>query len=57
MKDGGISFIMIVLLGTILIASFRHIVDAWKKRDYDALGEGVGTMVFSGIGIVLRAFF
>jgi hypothetical protein len=57
MKNGGINFFMLVVLLTVFIASLRHIAEAWKRRDFDALGEGAGTMVFSGIGIILKAFF
>lgn len=57
MKDGGITYFMLVVLCTVFVASLRHIAEAWQKRDFDALGEGAGTMVFSGIGIVLKAFF
>ena len=57
MKNGGINFFMLIVLLTVFIASLRHIAEAWKRRDFDALGEGAGTMVFSGIGIILKAFF
>lgn len=57
MKNGNINYFMLVVLCTVFAASLRHIAEAWRKRDFDALGEGAGTMVFSGIGIVLKAFF
>jgi hypothetical protein len=57
MRDGGINYFMLVVLCTVFVASLRHIADAWRKRDFAAFGEGAGTMVFSGIGIVLKAFF
>lgn len=57
MSDKGMNTFMLVVLVAVFIASVRHIAEAWKKRDFDALGEGAGTMLFSGIGIILKAFF
>jgi hypothetical protein len=53
MKDSGNVFIWLILV-SVFVASMRHIYEAFKKRDAEAMGEGVGTMLFSGIGILLR---
>lgn len=55
MKDSS-STLIFILLVAVLIASVRHIAEAIKKRDPEAIGEGLGTMLFSGIGIILRVF-
>jgi hypothetical protein len=52
MKDG--AFIWLVL-GAVFVASLRHIGEAWKNRDFRAMGEGIGTMMFSALGIILKA--
>lgn len=54
MKDSTSLFIWLVLVA-VLVASLRHIVEAIRKRDPEAIGEGVGTMLFSAIGIILKA--
>lgn len=54
MKDSTSAFIWLILV-VILIASLRHIVEAFRKRDPEALGEGIGAMLFSAMGIVLKA--
>jgi hypothetical protein len=53
-KDSS-STLIFILLVAVLIASVRHIAEAIKKRDPEAIGEGLGTMLFSGIGIILKA--
>lgn len=55
MKDSS-STLIFILLVAVLIASVRHIVEAIKKRDHEAIGEGLGTFLFSALGIILRAF-
>jgi hypothetical protein len=53
-SENSISIVMLVVLSTIFIASIRHIGEAYKKRDHEAIGEGIGTMLFSAVGIVLK---
>ena len=55
MKDSS-STLIFILLVAVLIASVRHIAEAIKKRDPEAIGEGLGTMLFSALGIILRVF-
>lgn len=55
MKDSTGTFIWLIL-GSVLVASVRHIAEAIRKRDPEAIGEGLGTMLFSAIGIILKAF-
>ena len=45
------------ILGVVFLSSLRHIHEAWKKQDISALGEGIGTMLFSGMMIVLHDFW
>jgi hypothetical protein len=54
MKDHSQFFIYLILV-CVFTASIRHIYEAFKKRDAEAMGEGVGTMLFSGLGILLKA--
>ena len=54
MKDSTSLFIWLIL-GSVLVASVRHIIDAIRKRDPEAIGEGLGTMLFSAAGIILKA--
>ena len=42
------------ILVVVFLSSIRHIFEAWKKRDHQALGEGAGTMLFSGMIILLK---
>ena len=55
MNDSTGTFIWLIL-GSVLVASVRHIAEAIRKRDPEAIGEGLGTMLFSAIGIILKAF-
>lgn len=54
MKDSTSLFIWLIL-GAVLVASVRHIAEAVRKRDPEAIGEGLGTMLFSALGIILKA--
>jgi hypothetical protein len=54
MKDSTGLFIWLIL-GAVLVASVRHIAEAVRKRDPEAIGEGLGTMLFSAAGIILKA--
>lgn len=54
MKDSTGLFIWLVLMA-VLVASVRHIAEAIRKRDHEAIGEGLGTMLFSALGIILKA--
>jgi hypothetical protein len=53
MKNQTPIFIWVILV-VVFIASIRHIYEAWQKRDHKSIGEGVGTMFFSGMMIVLK---
>jgi hypothetical protein len=55
MKDGTNVFIWLILVAA-LIGSCKHIVEAIRKRDAEALGEGIGATLFCTIGIVLKAY-
>lgn len=55
MKDSAGLFIWLIL-AAVLVASVRHTAEAIRKRDPEAIGEGLGTMLFSAIGIILKAF-
>jgi hypothetical protein len=44
-----------MILGATLFSSFRHIIEAIKKRDHEAIGEGVAMMAASAFFIWLRA--
>jgi hypothetical protein len=53
MKDSSQFFIGLILV-CVFTASLRHIYEAYKKRDAEAMGEGFGTLLFSLLGIILK---
>ena len=50
------SIIIWMVLGATFFSSIRHIVEAIKRRDHEAIGEGIGTLVVSSFFIWLRGF-
>jgi hypothetical protein len=53
MKDAS-HFLIYLILVCVFTASIRHIYEAIKKRDPEAVGEGFGTLLFSGLGILIK---
>jgi hypothetical protein len=49
------AIIIWMILGATLLSSFRHIIEAIKRRDYEAIGEGIAMMAASSFFIWLRA--
>jgi hypothetical protein len=54
MKESTSIFIWLILVA-VFASSISHMIEAWKKRDHQALSEGLGTMLFSGMVILIKA--
>jgi hypothetical protein len=51
-----ISTFILVILALAFFVSIRHIFEAWRKRDHEAIGEGVGGLMASSFFFWLNAF-